>query len=359
MKRDLFWILSAGATVGILAVILVQLGNPPNMGFCIACFERDIAGALGLHHPWKAAWFRPEILGIVLGAFLTSLVFREFRQEGGSSPLARFLLAVFVMVGALAFLGCPLRMVLRLAGGDLNAVLAFAGFIAGIWAGVFLLRAGFNFGRTRKTRLSSGLILPAVMVVLLACAFLFPLFREGPGRFLGTSGHIGAGGRGAIPEVAGILVSLAAGLLVGFFAQRSRLCLAGGIRDVILIRSGHLVMGFLAVFVVASIGNLVLGGFHIGFADQPVAHSRHAWNFLGMSLVGLASTLLGGCPLRQLVLAGSGNTDSSLTVLGMLTGAALVHNFGLAAAQTIPAQAAVVAGLVIVVLVGLSNREKE
>jgi len=357
MRRDMYWILSAGAVVGVLGVILVQVGNPPNMGFCIACFERDIAGALGLHHPWNAAWFRPEITGIVLGAFLTSLAFREFRPEGGSSPMPRFLLSMFVMVGALAFLGCPLRMVLRLAGGDLNALVAFAGFLAGIWAGVYMLRAGFNFGRTRKERLSSGLILPAVMVVLLACAFLFPFFKEEAGGFLGKGGHIGAGGKGSIPEVAGILVSLAAGLLVGFFAQRSRLCFAGGIRDVILIRSGHLVKGFIAVSILALIGTVVTGGFHVGFEDQPVAHARHAWNFLGMALVGLASTLLGGCPLRQLVLAGGGNTDSSVTVLGMLTGAAVVHNFGLAAAKNIWGQAAVVTGLVVVVLVGLSNRE--
>ncbi|RME38120.1 MAG: YedE-related selenium metabolism membrane protein, partial [Thermoflexia bacterium] len=42
-------ILLAGAVIGLLAPLLQRAGNPPNMGICVACFERDIAGALGLH----------------------------------------------------------------------------------------------------------------------------------------------------------------------------------------------------------------------------------------------------------------------------------------------------------------------
>ena len=49
-----------------------------------------------------------------------------------------------------------------------------------------------------------------------------------------------------------------------------------------------------------------------------------------MALVGWGSVLLGGCPLRQLILAGEGNGDSAVTVLGMMAGAAISHNFGLA-----------------------------
>ena len=42
------------------------------------------------------------------------------------------------------------------------------------------------------------------------------------------------------------------------------------------------------------------------------------------------SVLLGGCPLRQLILAGEGNGDSAVTVFGMIAGAAISHNFGMA-----------------------------
>ena len=49
-----------------------------------------------------------------------------------------------------------------------------------------------------------------------------------------------------------------------------------------------------------------------------------------MYLAGFGCILLGGCPLRQLILAGEGNTDSAVTVLGLMAGAAFAHNFGLA-----------------------------
>ena len=120
------------------------------------------------------------------------------------------------------------------------------------------------------------------------------------------------------------------GMIVGAAAYRTRLCMAGGIRDGIMFKDFRLLFGFVAVFVIALIGNLVMGNFKLGFAGQPVAHSDHVWSFLGMALVGWGSVLLGGCPLRQLILAGSGNGDSAVTVFGMMAGAAIAHNFGLA-----------------------------
>ena len=92
-------------------------------------------------------------------------------------------------------------------------------------------------------------------------------------------------------------------------------------------------------------GNLITGSFKLGFELQPIAHSSQLWNLLGMVLVGWGSVLLGGCPLRQLILAGQGSSDSAVTFLGMLIGAAFAHNFGLvgvaakAATETEPAVA--------------------
>ena len=42
-------IIFAGGLIGVISVLLVYFGNPANMGFCIACFLRDIAGGIGLH----------------------------------------------------------------------------------------------------------------------------------------------------------------------------------------------------------------------------------------------------------------------------------------------------------------------
>lgn len=48
-------IVLTGLCVGLAALVLTKFGNPANMGFCIACFLRDIAGAVGLHRADKVA----------------------------------------------------------------------------------------------------------------------------------------------------------------------------------------------------------------------------------------------------------------------------------------------------------------
>jgi len=223
----------------------------------------------------------------------------------------------------------------------------------GIYAGVLLLRAGFNFGPARRQRASSGWALPVAMLVLLGLFVLRVQFREGGPLFFSQKGP------GSM--FAPVWLSLAAGLMVGFLAQRSRLCLMGGTRDLFLVRDTHLLSGFGAILLVAFVGNLIVGKVHFGFSGQPVAHDRHLWNFVGMSLVGLGSVLLGGCPLRQLVLAGRGNADSAMTVLGMIAGAAFAHNFNFAASpKGVPTGGAVVAtvGLALCLIVGLLNSER-
>lgn len=49
LKKEKTEILVVGLGIGVIAALLVLFGNPVNMGFCIACFLRDTAGALGLH----------------------------------------------------------------------------------------------------------------------------------------------------------------------------------------------------------------------------------------------------------------------------------------------------------------------
>ena len=146
MKKNLP-VLLTGVIVGIAALVLTAFGNPANMGFCIACFLRDIAGALKLHSAGIVQYVRPEIVGIIAGAAGAALIKKEWKAVGGSSPFTRFVLAICVMIGALVFLGCPLRMVIRIGGGDLNAVVGLVGFIAGIFAGTIALKKGFSLKR--------------------------------------------------------------------------------------------------------------------------------------------------------------------------------------------------------------------
>ncbi|MDR2696130.1 MAG: YedE-related selenium metabolism membrane protein [Deltaproteobacteria bacterium] len=329
MKRNWFaggsGIAVSGVLMAAIAVGLQHLGNPPNMGLCVACFERDIAGALGLHRADIVQYLRPEIPALLLGSFLAAMCCGEFKPRSGSAPLVRFVLGICAMTGALVFLGCPWRALLRLAGGDLNAVVGLVGLITGVGIGTLFFRRGYSLGRNTPQHAGAGLIMPLLMLGMLALLLLFP---QAAGE--GKSGILFYSVKGPGAMHAPLLYSLGGALAVGFLAQRSRFCTMGAFRDLIMFRHVHLLTGVLAFAATAFVLNLLLGKVNAGFAGQPVAHSAHLWNFLGMMTAGWAFALAGGCPGRQIFMAGEGDTDSGLFVIGMLVAAAFAHNFGLA-----------------------------
>ncbi len=357
MKNEQITIVATGTVIGVIASLLVFFGNPANMGFCIACFLRDTAGGLGLHAAKAVQYIRPEISGLVLGALGAAYLHGEFSPKGGSSPLTRFVLGFFTMLGCLMFLGCPFRMLLRIAGGDLNALVGLVGFVGGIYAGIFFLNRGYSLKRTYKMTTTEGSLLPIIAITLLAFVISAPAFI-----------HFTKAGGGPGAMHAAVIVSLAAGLGVGYLTQRTRFCMIAGIRDLLLFKETKMLWGFVAVIIAAMLANFALGAFagkaffKLGFAAQPIAHTDALWNILGLFLAGFACVLLGGCPMRQLVLAGEGNSDSAVTLLGLLVGAAFAHNFGLASSANGPTangQIAVIIGIVVVTVIAYFNTYKK
>lgn len=358
MKKEYGLIVVAGLIIGVIAVTLMKLGNPPNMGFCIACFERDIAGAIGLHRAALVQYIRPEIIGIFFGAMLSALAFKEFKPQAGSAPALRFFMGIFSMIGALVFLGCPLRMTIRLGGGDLNALVGLIGFVAGIFVGTLFLRKNFDLGPSKPTAGIEGWVLPVIMLIFLILLITKPVFNPEAG------GPIFFSKEGPGAKYAPWAISLILALVVGFFVQRTRFCTVGGFRDLFLFGETYLFLGWLAVLVAVFVGDLVFGFFKLGFEGQPIAHTNHLWNALGLFLVGLNGVLLGGCPLRQITLAAQGNGDSAVYVLGMIVGAGVAHNFMLAASPdkgvSIFGQWAVILGIIFSLIVGfLGTLNKE
>lgn len=284
--------IATGIVVGVLAPLLVKLGNPGNMGVCVACFSRDIAGALGLHRASVVQYIRPEIIGFVLGSLVAALLFREFKPRTGSAPLVRFLLGMFAVIGALVFLGCPWRAYLRLSAGDWNAIFGILGLVVGVIVGIVFLRMGFSLGRNRAAPQALGWVMPALMIALLLALVFAPQFaKDAQGN---PTGPIFFSTTGPGSQHAPLLISLGIGLLIGVLAQRSRYCTIGGLRDLMLLRDAHLFNGIVALIIAAFATNLVLGQFNPGFEKQPIAHTDALWNFGGMVLAGLAFTLAGG-----------------------------------------------------------------
>ena len=176
MRKNLFattpGIIIVGAVIGLIAVWLQKLGNPANIGICIACFERDVAGGLGLHRAAIVQYLRPEIMGLVFGSLAAAIATREFKPRGGSAPIVRFVLGMIAAMGALVFLGCPWRAILRLAGGDGNAILGLPAWPRGIWLGT-LFSCGYSL-YAATARASFRALFPVIAV----CLLLFTSFSR-------------------------------------------------------------------------------------------------------------------------------------------------------------------------------------
>lgn len=130
---------------------------------------------------------------------------------------------------------------MRLPAGDANALFAWPGLVVGIGLGTVFFRMGFSLGRSQSQSKASGLILPGIMLALGVAVYLFNPPMEGQAQ----NGVLFYSLKGPGSMHAPFLLSLGAGLLVGFLAQRSRFCTMGAVRDVLLFNQWHLALGFL------------------------------------------------------------------------------------------------------------------
>ncbi len=140
-----------------------------------------------------------------------------------------------------------------------------------------------------------------------------------------------------------VIGSLFIGLVAGFLGQRSRMCFIGGFRDLLLIRDKELLKGAISFFASAwlTIWILYLIGRIFPFLQQytdvrlteypriieAVFSKFGLISFIGGFGLGLFSTLAGGCPLRQHVMAGQGRVGSLLYLGGFYIGILIYYFF--------------------------------
>ena len=155
-----FWV---GLIVGVGAAVVqafFKVLPPPAYGVCIACHMRDLVNwvFIRIWPNYGVSEGVPKflgadvskvlpvftIVGILVGAFLSALVNREFKLRsmkfGPQRPLSEFFIGVGVMVSALLMGGCPLRTALKSAYLDLTAIIALGMILVGVIVGSEVLK---------------------------------------------------------------------------------------------------------------------------------------------------------------------------------------------------------------------------
>ena len=135
-------------------------------------------------------------------------------------------------------------------------------------------------------------------------------------------------------------VTFALGLLIGYLAQRSGFCSIGGFRDLLLFRQTRLFVGYLTLigsaFLFYSIFALLLPSAFPNFLKTvPIAGAPAGLQLGGYIILaviggfgmGILGVLLGGCPLRQIIMGSEGNLRSIFFIIGLAIGAVIFHMF--------------------------------
>ncbi|MFW9989323.1 MAG: YeeE/YedE thiosulfate transporter family protein [Candidatus Odinarchaeota archaeon] len=143
------------------------------------------------------------------------------------------------------------------------------------------------------------------------------------------------------------IITLLLGLIIGYLAQRSGFCSIGGMRDLMMFKHTRLFFGYLALIAGGFIGYLIFwaiiplafpGFYWTATASNPFQPIPGAPGGLTISSyiilaiigglgMGLFGVLLGGCPLRQIIMSTEGNLKSVFFIIGLIIGSIIFHAF--------------------------------
>jgi YedE family putative selenium metabolism protein len=352
MKKDAIIYIITAVIIGAFSSILSYKGNPINTGICISCFIENYAGGLKLHNNTYMQYLRPEITFIILGSFLSSIIRREFIPKINYSLFYYFIGGFFMIIGSAIFIGCPIKMLLKLAGGDLNSIAGIFGLITGVYIAIYILKEGVDTSLFKTSKINkkvSSLIFIIFIVIIYIAYLIFPFaFAEST-----------AGG-GA--EKAPLFLSLLLSFIIGIFAQTSRFCITGAVRNSLILKNSLGFIALVALILAAFILNLFLNQFHLGIYGQSGSHIQWHWSFLGMLLTGYIAVIIDGCPFRQLVKSGEGDINAQIAFFGMLVGGAVVQNFNILSDASGPTTAGkiwLLIGFIFFSLITLEMRKNE
>lgn len=142
-----------GVVAGLLAVgvqVFFGLEPPPAYAICMTCHPRDMITWV-LNHivgtNWEIAPVSATVpllttVGLLIGAYLAARRNQEIRRVSLGKRWRSLIYGVLVMNAGIVVLGCPTRLLLLSAYGEVLALIAVAGGVIGIIIGTWLLARG-------------------------------------------------------------------------------------------------------------------------------------------------------------------------------------------------------------------------
>lgn len=136
------------AATAVCAQAFMHFAPPEAYGICLVCHGRDLFAQIGralFSTPIEMSEVAREgpivtVFGIMLGAFLGARSGKEFRWQWVESKWFAFLCGIAVSLCALIVSGCPMRILIRTAYGELNAFFALIALVLGCIVGTVILK---------------------------------------------------------------------------------------------------------------------------------------------------------------------------------------------------------------------------
>ncbi|AEK20559.1 cytochrome c [Methanococcus maripaludis] len=135
--------LQTGLIAGFSAILLeviFKVSPPPAYGLCVACHTRDLVNWIVNNAAGTALGMAPvskffpvlTVVGLFIGALIGAIIHKDFKIRKTHNLVTGLIIGFLVMNFALLMGGCPIRMGLRTAYGDLFGLIGILGIVAGV-----------------------------------------------------------------------------------------------------------------------------------------------------------------------------------------------------------------------------------
>jgi hypothetical protein len=133
----------------VSAEAFLNVYPPAAYSFCLTCHTRDLVNAV-LNLIFSAGFQTAAVAhralmvsspAVLIGAYFAARFHVERAPRKSERPLLHFTIGFVVMVCGIVIFGCPTRLTMRAAYGDVYGLLAVAGMFLGIWCGTAAMRA--------------------------------------------------------------------------------------------------------------------------------------------------------------------------------------------------------------------------